>query len=65
MNGKNMTGKTKFLIFGLPLLVALSSFMSHLWSCTFYALEKAVAAKVLSLVLSKILAGISSMHFLL
>lgn len=60
-----MNGKKKFLIFGLLLLALLSFFLGDFWSCTVYALENAVAAKVLSLVLSKILAGIAAVAFLL
>ena len=60
-----MNGKKKFLIFGLLLLALLSFFLGDFWSCAVYALENAVAAKVLPLVLSKILAGIAAVVFLL
>jgi hypothetical protein len=39
----DMNGKTKFLILGLVLAVALGLFLSHFWSYTICALEKAVA----------------------
>ncbi|HEY6945792.1 MAG TPA: hypothetical protein VI431_11685 [Candidatus Acidoferrum sp.] len=66
MNSKNMTGKTKFLILGFLLLVALSFFLNHFWSCTVCALGKALpSVVVLLLVISKVLAGITGMHFLL
>ena len=65
-NGRNMTGKTKFLILGLTILVALSFFAGHFWSQTVCALGKAVAAGAVLLVLfSKLFAGINAVHFLL
>jgi hypothetical protein len=69
MNGKSMTGKTKFLILGLLLVVVLSFFLDHFWNCTVCTLGigKAVASAVVVflLVISKVLARIVSMHFLL
>lgn len=60
-----MNGKKKFLILGLLLLALMSFFLGDFWSWAVYALENALAAKVLSLVLSKILAGTAAVAFLL
>ena len=60
-----MNGKKKFLILGLLLLALLSFFLGDFWSCTLCALETAVAAKVMPLVLSKISAAIAVVVFLL
>ena len=61
-----MKGKRKFLIIALLLAVALSFFLGHFWSYTVCALGKAVSAGLLLLlVFSKILAGITGVHFLL
>ncbi len=61
-----MNGKRKFLIIALLLVVAPSFFLGHFWSYPVCALGKAVAAGlVLLLVFSKILAGITGVHFLL
>jgi hypothetical protein len=66
MNSKNMTGKTKFLILGLLLLVALSFFLGHFWSFALCALRNAVAAGIAPLlVFSKFFVGITRMRFLL
>jgi len=61
----DMNGKTKFLILGLVLAVALGLFLSHFWSYTICALEKAVATGFVPLVVSKFAAGITGMRFLL
>jgi hypothetical protein len=63
VRGMDMNGKKKFLIIALLLVVAFSFFLGDFWSCTAYALEKAVAEKVLLHVLSKILAGITAVTF--
>jgi len=64
--GMNMKSKTKFLIIGVMLAVALSFFVGGFWGQTVCSLGKAVAAgAVLLVVFSKLLAGISGVHFLL
>jgi glycerol-3-phosphate acyltransferase PlsY len=62
----DMNGKKKFLIIVLLVAVALRVLLGHFWSYTVFALGKAVAAGlVLLLVFSKLLAGITGVHFLL
>lgn len=62
----DMNGRTKFLIIGIVLVLALSFFVGHFWSQTVCALGKAVAAgAVLFVLFSKLLAGINGVHFLL
>ena len=64
--GMDMHDKTKFLIFGFPLVAALSLFVGDFWSQAVCLLGKAVAAgAVLLVVFSKLLAGINGVHFLL
>jgi len=61
----DMNGKTKFLILGLLLVVALGFFLSHFWSYTICVLEKAIALEIAPLVLSRVAAGITGMAFFL
>jgi hypothetical protein len=63
-SGMDMNGKTKFLILGLVLAMALG-FFSHFWSYMICVLEKAIAVGIVPLLLSKVAAGIIAMHLLL
>ena len=64
--GMDMNGKSKFLVIGLIGVVALSFLLGGFWSQAVCALGKVVAAGAVFLVVfSKLLAGISGVHFLL
>ena len=62
--GWHMNAKEKMLIVWLLLVVALGFFLSHFWSFTVLALQKAVATATVPLLVSKFLAGISATHSL-
>ncbi|HYL86982.1 MAG TPA: hypothetical protein VE263_22350 [Candidatus Angelobacter sp.] len=53
-----MSTKDKLLLIWLLMIVALSFFISHFWSFTIYAIQKAVALGVVPLLVASRLAGI-------
>ncbi|HVH73198.1 MAG TPA: hypothetical protein VNB49_19095 [Candidatus Dormibacteraeota bacterium] len=60
-----MNGRTKFLIIGLLLVLALSFFLGHFWSYMMCALQKVVAGGIVPLfVFSKLFVGITRVRFL-